>query len=124
LFGEALVALDAKTGKRIWHFQVAHHGLWDYDLPAPPNVVNIRRGAQRIEAVVAPTKQGFLFAFERATGKPLWPVEERAVPQSEVSGEASWPTQPFPAKPAPVSALGFTENDVIDLTPDVHNAAL
>ncbi len=124
LFGEALVALDARTGKRVWHFQAAHHGLWDYDLPAPPNVVNIRRGNERVEAVVAPTKQGFLFVFERATGKPVWPIEERAVPQSDVPGEASWPTQPFPTKPPPVSVQGFTENDVIDFTPAVHDAAL
>ena len=124
LFAESLVALEATTGRRAWHQQLVHHGLWDYDLPAPPNVVTIRRGAQRIDAVVAPTKQGFLFVFDRASGTPLWPVEERAVPQSDVAGEASWPTQPFPTKPAPVAQQGFTDADVIDFTPEVHNAAL
>ena len=124
LFGETLVCLDAKTGKVVWYFQTTHHGLWDYDLPAPPNVVTIRRGSQRIEAVVAPSKQGFLFVFDRVTGKPLWPIEERAVPKSDVPGEESWPTQPFPTKPKPVAAQGFTESDVIDFTPAIHDAAL
>lgn len=123
LFGEVVVCLDARTGRRVWHFQVVHHGLWDYDLPAPPNVITIRRGAERVDAVVVPTKQGFLFAFDRVTGKPLWPVEERAVPASDVPGEAAWPTQPFPAKPAPVSRQGFSLDDVADFTPAVRDAA-
>ena len=105
LFGETLLCLDARTGKRVWHFQVAHHGLWDYDLPAPP-------------------KQGFLFAFERVTGKPLWPIEERAVPQSDVAGEQTSATQPFPTKPAAFAKQGFSSADVIDFTPSLKQAAL
>ena len=124
LFGEALVALDARTGARRWHFQTVHHGLWDYDLPAPPNVVTIRRGAERIDAVVAPTKQGWVFVFDRVTGKPLWPIEERAVPRSDVAGEAAWPTQPVPSRPAPIASQGFGTNDVIAFTPAVKAAAL
>jgi quinoprotein glucose dehydrogenase len=124
LFGETLLCLDARTGKRVWHFQAAHHGLWDYDLPAPPNVVTIRRGGTSIDAVVAPTKQGFIFVFDRVTGKPLWPIEERAVPASDSPGEESWPTQPFPSKPTPVAKQGFVEADVIDFTPEIRDAAL
>jgi quinoprotein glucose dehydrogenase len=89
LFGEAIVALDARTGRRLWHYQTVHHGLWDYDLPAPPNVVTIRRGAARIDAVLVPSKQGWVFAFDRVTGAPLWPIEERRVPPSDVPGEAA-----------------------------------
>lgn len=124
LFGEAIVALDARTGTRLWHHQLVHHGLWDYDLPAPPNVVTIRRGASRVDAVLVPTKQGWIFAFDRVTGAPLWPIEERPVPPSDVPGEAAWPTQPFPARPAPIAAQGFGERDVIDFTPAVKAAAL
>ncbi len=124
LFGESLVCLDARTGKRVWHFQVTHHGLWDYDLPAPPNVITIRRGAERVDAVVAPTKQGFIFVFDRLTGKPLWPVEERAVPRSDVPGEQAWPTQPFPTRPPPVAPQGFTDADVVDFTPAIRDSAL
>jgi quinoprotein glucose dehydrogenase len=124
LFGESIVCLDARTGKRVWHFQVAHHGLWDYDLPAPPNVVTIRRGSERIDAVIVPTKQGFIFAFDRVSGKPLWPIEERPVAPSEVPGEEAWPTQPFPTKPAAVSRQGITESDLIDFTPEIREAAL
>jgi quinoprotein glucose dehydrogenase len=123
LFGESIVTLDARTGRRVWHFQVAHHGLWDYDLPAPPNVVTIRRGDSRTEAVVVPTKQGFIFVFDRVTGKPVWPIEERAVPPSDVPGEEAWPTQPFPTKPAAVSRQGISERDLIDFTPDIRAAA-
>lgn len=124
LFGETLLCLDARTGERVWHFQVVHHGMWDYDLPAPPNVINIRRDGRTIEAVSVPTKQGFIFAFERASGKPLWPIAERAVPPSDVPGEEAWPTQPVPSKPAPVARQGFSETDVNDLTPEVKAAAM
>jgi quinoprotein glucose dehydrogenase len=124
LFGETLVALDARTGRRVWHFQTVHHGLWDYDLPAPPNVVSIRRGTTSVDAVVVPTKQGFVFVFDRVTGKPLWPVEERPVPVSDVAGEQSWPTQPVPTRPAPISRIGISEADAADFTPAIRAAAL
>ena len=124
LFAESLVCLDARTGKRVWHFQVAHHGLWDYDLPAPPNLLTVTHEGRRTDIVVAPTKQGFLFAFERTTGRPLWPIEERAVPTSDVPGERAWPTQPFPTRPAPFSVQGFTRDDVMDFTPALRQAAL
>ncbi|MGQ0647079.1 MAG: pyrroloquinoline quinone-dependent dehydrogenase [Gemmatimonadaceae bacterium] len=124
LFGESIVCLDARTGKRVWHFQTIHHGLWDYDLPAPPNVITIRRGTRRIDAVALPTKQGFVFVFDRVTGEPLWPVEERKVPVSDVPGERSWPTQPFPTRPAPISRAGITEADAADFTPAIKAAAL
>jgi len=123
LFGESILCLDARTGRRVWHFQVVHHGLWDYDLPAPPNVVTIRRPGGAVDAVLVPTKQGFIFAFDRVTGAPLWPVTERPVATSDVPGEQSWPTQPFPSKPAPVSRQGFTLDDVIDFTPALREAA-
>jgi quinoprotein glucose dehydrogenase len=124
LFGETLLCLDARTGKLVWHFQTTHHGLWDYDLPAPPNLVTVNHDGKRVDIVVAPTKQGFLFVFDRVTGKPLWPIEERPVPQSDVPGEATWPTQPFPARPAPFAKQGFSPDDVIDFTPEVKAAAL
>ena len=124
LFAETILCLDARTGRHVWHYQVTHHGLWDYDLPAPPNLVTVWHDGKRVDAVTVPTKQGFLFAFDRVSGKPLWPIEERAVPKSDVPGEASWPTQPFPTKPAPFTKQGFTENDVIDFTPAIKTAAL
>jgi quinoprotein glucose dehydrogenase len=123
LFGESVLCLDARTGRRVWHFQVVHHGLWDYDLPAPPNVVTIRRPGGPVDAVIVPTKQGFLFAFNRVNGEPLWPIEERKVPASEVPGEEAWPTQPFPTRPAPVAPQGFTLDDVIDFTPALRDSA-
>lgn len=123
LFGESILCLDARTGLRVWHFQVVHHGLWDYDLPAPPNVVTIRRPAGTVDAVIVPTKQGFLFAFDRVTGTPLWPIAEQPVGASDVPGEAAWPTQPFPSRPAPVSRQGFSLDDVIDFTPAIRDAA-
>ena len=124
LFGESLVCLDARTGKRVWHFQTVHHGLWDYDLPAPPNVVTIRHGATRTDAVILPTKQGFVFAFDRITGRPLWPIEEKPVPSSDVPGERAWPTQPVPQRPAPLARLGISEADAADFTPAIRAAAL
>ena len=124
LFGETILCLDARTGKRIWHFQTAHHGLWDYDPPAPPNLVTVNHDGRKVDGVIAPTKQGFLFVFDRVTGKPLWPIEERAVPQSDVPGEASWPTQPFPTKPAPFAKQGFSLDDAMDFTPELHKMAV
>ena len=106
LFGESLVCLDARTGKRVWHFQMVHHGLWDYDLPAAPNLIDIRVNGQPVKAVAQVSKQGFVYVFDRVTGKPIWPIEERPVPQSTVPGERSSPTQPFPTKPAPFDRQG------------------
>ena len=124
LFGESLVCLDARTGKRVWHFQMVHHGLWDYDLPAAPNLIDIRVNGKPVKAVAQVSKQGFVYVFDRVTGKPIWPIEERPVPQSTVPGERSSPTQPFPTKPAPFDRQGVTQNDVIDFTPELRKQAL
>ncbi len=124
LFGESLVCLDARTGKRIWHFQMTHHGVWDYDLPAAPNLVDIRVNGEPVKAVAQLSKQGFCYVFDRVTGRPIWPIEERPVPQSTVPGERLSPTQPFPTRPAPFDRQGVTENDVIDFTPELRKAAL
>jgi quinoprotein glucose dehydrogenase len=124
LFGESIVCLDAATGVRKWHFQIVHHGLWDYDPASAPNLVTMTVGGRRLDAVVQLTKQGFVFVFDRATGKPVWPIEERPVPPSDVAGEAAWPTQPFPTHPPPIAAQGMTTDDVFDLTPELKAAAL
>ena len=123
LFGESIVCLDANTGIRKWHFQIVHHGLWDYDPPSAPILVTITVGGRRIDAVVQLTKQGFAFVFNRVTGKPVWPIEERAVPNSDVAGERSWPTQPFPTKPAAITPQGVTLDDALDFTPELKAAA-
>jgi glucose dehydrogenase len=112
LFGDSLVALEAATGKRLWHYQIVHHDLWDYDLPAQPTLVTIRG----TPAVAQITKMGFLFVFNRVTGEPLFPIEERPVPASEVPGEEAWPTQPFPLKPPPVARQSMTLDEVTDVT--------
>ncbi len=124
LFAESLVCLDARTGERVWHFQTVHHGLWDYDLPAPPALVTIEVGGREIDAVVAVGKTAFTYVLDRETGEPVWPVEERAVPESAVPGEVPWPTQPFPTRPAPFSRQGITEDDLIDFTPALREEAL
>ena len=124
LFGESIVALDAKTGTRLWHFQVAHHGLWDYDPPTAPVLGTISVNGRARDIVSLATKQGFLFVFDRVTGAPIWPIEEKIVAKSSVPGEESWPTQPFPTKPAPFSPQGFTVDDVVDFTPEIRQAAL
>jgi quinoprotein glucose dehydrogenase len=124
LFAESIVCVDARTGKRVWHFQITHHGLWDYDLPAPPNLLTVTHDGRRVDVVAVPTKQGMLFVFDRVTGMPLWPIEERAVPASDMPGEQAWPTQPFPTKPAPYAQQGLTANDVADFTPEIKAAAL
>jgi glucose dehydrogenase len=123
LFGESLVCLDAATGARKWHYQIIHHGLWDYDNPSPPNLVTIRVDGRPIDAVVQLTKQGFAFVFDRVTGKPVWPIEERTVPPSDVDGEHAWPTQPFPTKPPAISEQGVTLDDAFDATPELKAAA-
>ena len=115
LFGNCLLALDARTGKRLWHFQTVHHDLWDYDLTAAPKLVTIRDPSDRaktIDVVAQAGKTGFLYVFERRTGKPVWPIEERAVPKSEIPGEVSSPTQPFPTKPPPFARQRVTVDDV------------
>jgi quinoprotein glucose dehydrogenase len=112
LFGDSLLALDARTGKRLWHFQTVHHDLWDYDLAVAPKLITVRHNGKTVDAVAQATKFGLLFVFNRVTGEPLWPIEERAVPQSDVPGEWSAPTQPFPTKPPPFGRLSFTEKDI------------
>jgi quinoprotein glucose dehydrogenase len=124
LFAESLVCLDATTGKRIWHFQGVHHGLWDYDFPAAPTLVDITVDGRRIAAVAQVSKQGFVYVLDRRTGAPVWPIEERPVPQSTVPGEKASPTQPFPTKPPAFDRQGFTEDDVIDFTPEIKARAL
>jgi quinoprotein glucose dehydrogenase len=124
LFANTLLALDAKTGKRRWHFQTVHHDLWDRDLPAAPNLVSVTRGGRRVDAVAQITKTGFVFLFDRESGTPLFPVEERAVPASDLRGEEAWATQPFPLAPAPFARQSITEADLTELTPSAHAAAL
>jgi membrane-bound PQQ-dependent dehydrogenase (glucose/quinate/shikimate family) len=124
LFGNSLVALNAATGKLIWCYQMVHHDLWDYDLPAPPSLVIVRRGEREIPAVVQVTKMGFVFMLDRFTGKPLFPVEERAVPASKLPGEAAWPTQPFPVKPPPLARISLTREDITTVTPESEKYCL
>jgi quinoprotein glucose dehydrogenase len=119
LFAESLLCLEAATGKRKWHYQLVHHGLWDYDPPGPP--VLARSG--KADVVVQLTKMGFAFVFDRVTGRPLWPIEERAVPKSDVPGEQAWPTQPFPIKPPPFAEQGIKLEDAFDLTPELKAEA-
>ena len=124
LFGNSLVCLDAKTGKRIWHFQLTHHDIWDYDIPAAANLVDITVGDRQIKAVAQVTKQGFTFVFDRVTGEPIWPIEERPAPQSDVPGEKTSPTQPFPTKPAAYERQGMMLDDLIDLTSELKAEAM
>jgi quinoprotein glucose dehydrogenase len=114
LFANCVLALRAETGERVWHFQVVHHDLWDYDIPAPPNLVTVQQDGRRRDAVAQVTKMGHLFVLDRETGRPVFPVEERPVPASEVPGERSWPTQPFPVKPPAFAQQGFTETNATD----------
>ncbi|MDA1093125.1 MAG: pyrroloquinoline quinone-dependent dehydrogenase [Acidobacteria bacterium] len=124
LFAESLVALDANTGERAWHFQIVHHGVWDYDLPTQPMLMPITVDGRSIDAVVQLTKQGLTFVFDRVTGEPVWPIEEREVPQSDVPGELTSPTQPFPTRPPSVlPTSGMTLDDAFDLTPELQAAA-
>ena len=123
LFAESIVCLDANTGRRKWYFQLVHHGLWDYDPPSPPNLVTINVNGKKIDAVVQLTKMGFVYVFDRVTGQPVWPIEERPVPQSDVEGEHAWPTQPFPTRPPAISPQGVTLDDAFDLTPELKAEA-
>ena len=124
LFAESIVCLDARTGKRRWHYQTVHHGLWDYDLPAPPVLGRVRVAGRERDIVAVPTKMGFLFVFDRVNGEPVWPVVEHAVAASDVPGERASPTQPIPSKPAPFAKQGFTLDDVVDFTPEIRQRAL
>ena len=120
LFGNTVLALDARTGARLWHYQTVHHDLWDYDLASPPTLATLTHDGIRKDAVVQATKMGHLFVLDRDTGEPLFPVEERAVPQSTIPGEQTWPTQPFPVKPPPYAKQGFQQEDITDLSPEAH----
>ena len=112
LFADCLLALDARTGKRLWHFQMVHHDIWDYDNATAPKLLTVRHDGKPVDAVVQVTKQGFLWAFNRVTGEPLWPSEERPVPRSDMPDEVTWPTQPFPLKPPPFARQKFTVDDL------------
>ena len=124
LFGDSLVCVDLKTGKMKWYFQVAHHPIWDYDLSSPPILADINVNGQAVKAVALPSKESFLYVFDRVTGKPVWPIEERPVPQGDVPGEWYSPTQPFPTKPPAYARQAITMDDLIDFTPELHAKAL
>ncbi len=124
LFGNALVALDAKTGTRKWHFQMVHHDIWDYDAPMAPNLIDVTVNGVRRKAITQPTKQGWLYTFDRVTGQPIWPMPETKVLQSDVPGERTAATQPIPSKPAPYSQQGLLAADLIDYTPAIRDSAL
>jgi quinoprotein glucose dehydrogenase len=124
LFGDCLLALDARTGKRLWHFQAVHHDLWDYDLTTAPKLLTVRHNGRTVDIVAQATKFGFLYVLNRVTGEPLWPIEERSVPKSDVPGEESWPTQPFPTKPPPFARLKFTVDDVNPYVDEAEAARL
>ncbi len=112
LFADCLLALDARTGRRLWHFQMVHHDIWDYDNATAPKLLTVRHGGKAVDAVAQAGKEGFLWVFDRVTGEPLWPIEERPVPKSDVPGEAAWPTQPFPTAPPPFAQQKFTADDL------------
>jgi quinoprotein glucose dehydrogenase len=108
LFADCLLALDARTGKRLWHFQMVHHDIWDYDNATAPKLLSVRHNGKMVDVVAQVTKQGFVWVFDRVTGAPLWPVEERPVPRSDMANEETWPTQPFPSVPPPFARQRFT----------------
>ena len=124
LFAETLLCLECETGRRVWHYQLIHHGVWDYDTASTPILADITVDGRPIKAVVQVTKQAFAYVFDRVTGEPVWPIEERAVPQSDVPGERTSPTQPFPTRPAPFDRQGITVDDLIDFTPALRAEAL
>lgn len=124
LFAESIVALDIATGKRVWHFQTVHHGLWDYDNPAAPNLLDITVNGRRIKALAQITKQGYVYTFDRVTGRPVWPIVETPVPASDVPGEKASPTQPIPSRPAPYEYQGVAVDDLADFTPELRAAAI
>ena len=124
LFTQSVVAVNALTGERVWHFQMIHHGLWDYDTPAAPNLMNIDVDGREIRALAQVTKQGWAYVFDRATGVPVWPMPELPVPEGMIPGERTSPTQPFPTKPPAFAVQGLTEEDLIDFTPELKAEAL
>ena len=124
LFGDSLVCVDLATGKMKWYYQVVHHPIWDYDLSSPPILADINVDGHAIKAVAMPSKEAFLYVFDRVTGKPVWPIDEKPVPQGDVPGEWYSPTQPFPTKPPAYARQNITVNDLIDFTPDLHAKAL
>jgi quinoprotein glucose dehydrogenase len=124
LFADSLVAVDVKTGQRKWHFQITHHPIWDYDLSSAPLLADITVDGKAIKAVALPTKQGYLYVFDRITGQPVWPMPERPVPQTDVPGEKTSPTQPIPTKPPAYARTGVSEADLIDFTPEMKRQAL
>jgi quinoprotein glucose dehydrogenase len=124
LFAESLVCLDAKSGKRVWYYQIVHHGLWDYDLPTAPVLGTVKVDGQSRDIVAMPTKMGYLFVFDREKGTPIWPIAEHAVPGSDVPGEKAASSQPVPSKPKPFARQGFGLGDIVDFTPEIRAAAL
>jgi quinoprotein glucose dehydrogenase len=124
LFGESLVAVDLQTGQRKWHYQLVHHGVWDMDIPCAPILADITINGRTVKAVAQPTKQGVLYVFDRVTGQPVWPIEERPVAKGDVPGEWYSPTQPFPTKPPPYERTGVSTDDLIDFTPELKAEAL
>jgi quinoprotein glucose dehydrogenase len=124
LFGESIVAVDLKTGQRKWHYQLVHHGIWDWDIPCAPMLVDFTVNGRTVKAVAQPTKQSVLYVFDRATGQPIWPIEERPVAQSDVPGEKTSPTQPFPTKPPAYGRTGTSIDELIDFTPELRAEAI
>jgi quinoprotein glucose dehydrogenase len=124
LFGDCLLAIDARTGKLIWHFQMVHHDIWDYDNGTSPKLLTVRHDGKMLDVVAQAGKEGFVWVFDRDTGKPLWPIEERAVPHSDMPGEETWPTQPFPLQPPPFARQSFTAKDINPFMPAEERARL
>ena len=124
LFSNSVVCLEASTGKRVWHYQMIHHGVWNYDLPAPPVLADITVDGKPVKALAQVSKQAFCYVLDRVTGEPVWPIKEKKVPQSKTPGEQSWPTQPMPSRPAPYDRQGLQEDDLIDFTPALREKAL
>lgn len=124
LYAESVVAVDVETGKRVWHFQAVHHGIWDYDFPCAPTLLDITVAGKKIQALAQVSKQGFTYVFDRLTGRPVWPIVEKPVPPTDMPGEEVWPTQPFPTKPPAFERQGVSPDDVIDFTPELHAKGL
>ena len=124
LFANCVLALNASTGERLWHFQIVHHDLLDKDLPCPPVLLTVNQGGEKIDAVAQGTKHGRVFVFNRVTGEPLWPIEEKPVPSSDLRGEKAWPTQPFPTRPPPLMRQRYTEADISNISPETRQLTL